>query len=95
MFLIISTNVNSNLATFMGESMSVILQVLFSKLMNGFQRIFVSESTLKSFSWEYNFGPLQFNLSFFHAVQTGSGDHPASYRMGTRGSLTGVKAAGA
>jgi len=29
-----------------------------------------------------------------YSVQTGSGAHPASYQMGTRGSFTGVKAAG-
>jgi hypothetical protein len=30
-----------------------------------------------------------------HRVQTGSGAHPASYPMGTRGSFPGGKAAGA
>jgi hypothetical protein len=34
--------------------------------------------------------------NFFHRrVQNGSGAHPASYPMGTRGSLPGDKAAGA
>jgi hypothetical protein len=31
------------------------------------------------------------NFSPHHRVQTGSGAHPASYRMGTRGSFVGVK----
>jgi hypothetical protein len=35
------------------------------------------------------------NFSFHHHVQTGSGAHPASYPIGTRGSFPGAKAAGA
>jgi hypothetical protein len=35
------------------------------------------------------------NFSFHLCVQTGSGAHPASYPMGTRGSSLGRKAAGA
>jgi hypothetical protein len=35
------------------------------------------------------------NFSFHHRIQNGSGAHPASYPMGTRGSLPGSKAAGA
>jgi hypothetical protein len=35
------------------------------------------------------------NFSLHHRVQHGSGAHPASYPMGTRGSLPGGKAAGA
>jgi hypothetical protein len=35
------------------------------------------------------------NFSLHHRVQTGSGTHPASYPMGTRGSFLGNKAAGA
>jgi hypothetical protein len=35
------------------------------------------------------------NLSLHHRVQNGSGAHPASYPMGTRGSFPGGKAAGA
>jgi hypothetical protein len=35
------------------------------------------------------------NFSLHHRVQNGSGAHPASYPMGTRVSLPGVKAAGA
>jgi hypothetical protein len=35
------------------------------------------------------------NLSLHHCVQNGSGAHPASYPMGTRGSFPGGKAAGA
>jgi hypothetical protein len=35
------------------------------------------------------------NLSLHHHVQTGSGIHTASYLMGTRGSFSGGKAAGA
>jgi hypothetical protein len=35
------------------------------------------------------------NFSLYHRVQTGSGAHPASYPMGTRGSFPGGKAAGA
>jgi hypothetical protein len=35
------------------------------------------------------------NFSLHHQVQNGSGAHPASYPMGTRGSFPGVKAAGA
>jgi hypothetical protein len=34
------------------------------------------------------------NFSLHHRVQNGSGAHPASYPMGTRGSFTGGKAAG-
>jgi hypothetical protein len=34
------------------------------------------------------------NFSFHHRVQNGSGAHPASYPMGTRGSFPGNKAAG-
>jgi hypothetical protein len=33
------------------------------------------------------------NFSIHHRVQTGSGAHPASYPMGTRGSSPGGKAA--
>jgi hypothetical protein len=32
------------------------------------------------------------NFSLHHRVQTGSGAHPASYPMGTRGSFPGSKA---
>jgi hypothetical protein len=35
------------------------------------------------------------NFSLHHRVQTGSGSHPSSYPMGTRGSFLGDKAAGA
>jgi hypothetical protein len=35
------------------------------------------------------------NFSFHHRVQNGSGVHPASYPMGTRGSFPGDIAAGA
>jgi hypothetical protein len=35
------------------------------------------------------------NFSLHHRVQNGSGAHPASYIMGTRGSFPGDKAAGA
>jgi hypothetical protein len=35
------------------------------------------------------------NFSLHHHVQNGSGAHPASYPMGTRGSFPGGKAAGA
>jgi hypothetical protein len=35
------------------------------------------------------------NFSLHHRVQNGSGAHPASYPMGTRGSSPGGKAAGA
>jgi hypothetical protein len=35
------------------------------------------------------------NFSLHHRVQKGSGAHPASYPMGTRGSFLGCKAAGA
>jgi hypothetical protein len=34
------------------------------------------------------------NFSFHHRVQNGSGAHPASYLMGTRGSSLGVKLPG-
>jgi hypothetical protein len=34
------------------------------------------------------------NFSLHHCVQNGSGAHPASYPMGTRGSFRGGKAAG-
>jgi hypothetical protein len=34
------------------------------------------------------------NFSLHHRVQNGSGAHPTSYPMGTRGSFTGGKAAG-
>jgi hypothetical protein len=35
------------------------------------------------------------NFSLHHRVQNGSGTHPVSYPMGTRGSFPGSKAAGA
>jgi hypothetical protein len=35
------------------------------------------------------------NLSLHHCVQNGSGAHPASYPMGTRGSIPRGKATGA
>jgi hypothetical protein len=35
------------------------------------------------------------NFSLHHRVKNGSGAHPASYSMGTGGSLPGGKAAGA
>jgi hypothetical protein len=35
------------------------------------------------------------NFSLHYSVQIGSGAHPASYPMGTRGSFPGGKAAGA
>jgi hypothetical protein len=35
------------------------------------------------------------NFSLHHHIQNGSGAHPASYPMGTRGSFLGSKAAGA
>jgi hypothetical protein len=35
------------------------------------------------------------NFSLHHRVQNGSGAHPASYSMGTRGSFPGDKAVGA
>jgi hypothetical protein len=35
------------------------------------------------------------NFSLHHRVQYGSGSHPASYPMGTRGSFSGGKSAGA
>jgi hypothetical protein len=35
------------------------------------------------------------NFSLHHRVHTGSGAHPASYPMGSRGSFPGGKAAGA
>jgi hypothetical protein len=35
------------------------------------------------------------NFSLHHCVQNGSGAHPVSYPMGTRGSFLGGKAAGA
>jgi hypothetical protein len=35
------------------------------------------------------------NFSFHHRVKTGSGAHPASHPMGTRGSFPGARAAGA
>jgi hypothetical protein len=34
------------------------------------------------------------NFSLHHRIQNGSGDHPASYPMGTRSSFPGGKAAG-
>jgi hypothetical protein len=35
------------------------------------------------------------NFSLHHRIQNGSGAHPASYSMGTRGYFLGGKAAGA
>jgi hypothetical protein len=37
--------------------------------------------------------PVGSRFSLLHVVQTGSGAHPASYPMGTRGSFLGGKAA--
>jgi len=42
----------------------------------------------------YSAGLRAGNFSLHHRVQTGSGAHPASYPMGTRGSFPGGKAAG-
>jgi hypothetical protein len=39
--------------------------------------------------------PVWLEFSLLHIVQTGSGAHPASYQMGTAGSFSGGKAAGA
>jgi len=36
-----------------------------------------------------------FTVSSYHRVQNGSGAHPASYPMGTRGDFPGDKATGA
>jgi hypothetical protein len=41
------------------------------------------------------FPALAGNFSLHHRVQNGSGAHPASYPLGTRGSFPGGKAAGA
>jgi hypothetical protein len=38
--------------------------------------------------------PVGQKFSLLHAVQTGSGAHPASYPMGTGGSFSGAKTAG-
>jgi hypothetical protein len=35
------------------------------------------------------------NFSLYYCIQNGSGTHPAFYPMGTRGSFSGGKAAGA
>jgi len=35
------------------------------------------------------------NCSLHHPIQNGSGEHPAPYRIGTRGSFPGDKVAGA
>jgi hypothetical protein len=39
----------------------------------------------------FRFPAVAGNISLHHRVQNGSGAHPASYPMGTRGSLPGVK----
>jgi hypothetical protein len=39
--------------------------------------------------------PVRSRISLLHVVQTGSGTHPASYSMGTRGSFPGGKSAAA
>jgi hypothetical protein len=48
--------------------------------------------TTKGSEFEFPWGQ---EFSLLHVVQTGSGVHPASYPMGTGGSLPGGKAAGA
>jgi hypothetical protein len=39
--------------------------------------------------------PVGQEFSLLHAVHTGSGVHPTSYKMGTGGSILGGKASGA
>jgi hypothetical protein len=51
------------------------------------------------YGWDDRGSRVQFlvgagNFSLHHHVQNGSGAHPASYPMGTRGSFPGDKAAG-
>jgi hypothetical protein len=38
--------------------------------------------------------PVESRIFFFHVVQTGTGDHPASYPLGTGGPVYGGKAVG-
>jgi hypothetical protein len=37
----------------------------------------------------HDFGYMAGNFSIHHCIQTGSGAHPASYPVGTRGSFSG------
>jgi hypothetical protein len=52
-------------------------------------------STLKERGSRVRFPAGTGNFSLHHCVQNGSGTHPASYPMGTRGLFPGGKAAGA
>jgi hypothetical protein len=47
---------------------------------------------LNYYSILLNLGAREFSL--LHSVHTGSGFHPASHKMGTKGSFSGSKAAG-
>jgi hypothetical protein len=54
----------------------------------------VSKSKISDYSWNKDL-TVQWNKSdIIHTDQNGSGAHPASYPMGTRGSFSGGKAAG-
>jgi hypothetical protein len=53
----------------------------------------VQMGTFPKFNFAFSAGAGDFSLH--HRVQNGSGAHPASYPVGTRGSFPGCKAAGA
>jgi hypothetical protein len=66
---------------------------LFSSVLR-FRAIF-PRRVLDDRSCRFRFPAGARNFSLHHCVQNGSGVHPASYPMGTRGSFPGSKAAGA
>jgi hypothetical protein len=59
--------------------------------------IIITTTTTTIRSWRTGVRvPAEAGISFFrHRIQTSSGAHPASYQMGTGGSYTGGKMAGA
>jgi hypothetical protein len=54
-----------------------------------------TETTLRLRSWNFSGFDSRWGLGIFYRVQTGSGAHPASYPMDTKGSFPGGIAAGA
>jgi hypothetical protein len=64
-------------------------------------KTFVNDCFMEnSFTTLFKFHSLRFpegagNFSLHHRIHNGSGAHPASYPMGTRGSFLGSEAAGA
>jgi hypothetical protein len=54
-----------------------------------FQHVLISLSSFIGISTDFQNTYIYGNFSLHHSVQNGSGAHPASYPMGTRGSFPG------